>query len=63
MADFNLLVTSASKVFALILIILISIGVLIAPTLAPEKFALPLQAAGIAACFAHALGYQAIFAY
>jgi len=50
MAEFDL--TSTAKVLSLVLIVLLSVLLVIAPTFAPEKFALPLQAAGIAACFA-----------
>jgi len=50
MAEFDL--TSTAKVLFLVLIVLLSVLLVIAPTFAPEKFALPLQAAGIAACFA-----------
>ena len=52
MDDFNIKLTSAAKVLALILITIISFTILMAPILAPEQYALPLQAAGIAACFA-----------
>ena len=52
MDDFNIKVTSAAKVLALILITIISIAVLMGPILAPEKYALPLQAARLVACFA-----------
>ena len=50
MAKFDL--TSTGKILALIIIVLLSLTLSIAPIFAPDKFALPPQAAGIVGCFA-----------
>jgi hypothetical protein len=52
MAHFNLIMKSAAKALVFTLIILISLGIIIAPTIAPRVFTPHLEAAGIAACFA-----------
>ena len=52
MANFNLIMKFAAKVLAFTLIFLISLGIIIAPVIAPGAFTPTLEAAGIAACFA-----------
>jgi hypothetical protein len=42
---------AAAKALALSFIIVVSLGILMGPIIAPEEYTLPLQAAGIAACF------------
>ena len=65
MASFNLIMKFAAKALAFTLITLISLGIIVAPAIAPGALTPPLEAAGIAACFARGaiaqdLGHKAI---
>ena len=51
MANFALIMEITAKYIALTIILLLSLGILLAPAIAPEFLSLPLQAAGIAASF------------